>query len=96
MNWTHELPKVPGWYWLRELVGVNDKLGEARVVKVHNTGGWLMIKNWVIASGWLKGAQFAGPIPEPDDPQPMTPEKLKTIIGSMPDMPLPDGCKEAP
>lgn len=52
--WTHDTPKVMGWYWV-----LPPNLKRPQIVKLCSFD--LPMENW---SGWAN-SRWAGPIPEP-------------------------------
>jgi hypothetical protein len=70
MEYTNEYPKVPGWYWARNLIMYPT--GVKGVVEVHDDltmtiPGWGEDDKDGIM-GMTPDAEFAGPIPEPEEP----------------------------
>lgn len=63
MNWSHELPSKPGWYWFVPSEG-------AKPIPVQVGRGWLF-RNWyALLYGWDKRnlracTGFWSPLPEP-------------------------------
>lgn len=67
MKWTTEPPKEPGYYWLRVLVAtrivyISKAMYEDSLVYEIGTDSVTRLSNSV-----LKDAQWAGPIPEPEE-----------------------------
>lgn len=66
LEWTDEPPKVPGWYWFKGEYGIriawikhdSRKMNELYAV-IGGVGNWMFT---------LHG-QWAGPIPEPQEPK---------------------------
>ena len=66
LEWTDEPPKVPGWYWFKDEYGIriawikhdSRKINELYAV-IGGVGNWMST---------LHG-QWAGPIPEPQEPK---------------------------
>lgn len=66
LEWTTEPPKVPGWYWFKDEYGIriarikhdSRKMNELYAV-IGGVGNWMST---------LHG-QWAGPIPEPQEPK---------------------------
>ena len=56
LRWTHEPPKVAGWYWRRQQEDDDRPWVLPRIVKITNTK--------LTRSDYL---QYAGPIPAPLD-----------------------------
>ena len=56
MRWTHEPPKVAGWYWCRQQEDDDRPWVLPRIVKITNT-------KLTRSDYW----QYAGPIPAPLD-----------------------------
>lgn len=65
MKWSNELPKVPGWYFVKSPDGINRGIkwiGEALGKSLYFFHAANEIK-YPENKGW----QFSGPIPEPED-----------------------------
>lgn len=76
MNWTHEKPKGPGWYWCRNRGDHERQIWEA-VVRLDVTPDGL-ICSWMTAPGkadtmhesnFSPECQWAGPIQHPESNQ---------------------------
>ena len=72
MKWTHNAPRVKGWFWIRsddertEVVEVKETIygGDLRLcVMIPGRSG--LIEATPADSGWDASVQFAGPVPEP-------------------------------
>lgn len=67
LEWTDEPPKVPGWYWCR------DAEREIRLCQLENfVGGPRLFICGISKHTFpdeLTGIQWAGPIPEPQEPK---------------------------
>jgi len=77
MKWTKELPKVVGWYWMRREYWTRREDEDERpyIVEIRKYGKHLAIGNSRLdgfgnppaARCTMKGHEWAGPIPEPED-----------------------------
>jgi hypothetical protein len=65
MEWTTDKPRCEGYYWWR----VNDD--DEEIVQISDIDGRLSINYGYgdIRPVWNVGGQWAGPIPEPTEPQ---------------------------
>lgn len=80
MKWKNELPKKPGWYWLRKQDNI-FKGTHVSVVEVRNHNGALAVGNSYL-HGWksMEEAEWAGPIPAPETPpHPLLVDMLESI-----------------
>ena len=63
MKWTKEKPKSEGWYWLKQKDSFDNRGYFIRVEYVRWYDKKLCIMNWAIPDN----AEWAGPIPEPEE-----------------------------
>lgn len=63
MEWTNDIPKVPGAYWFFDKI--YDEFPSVRMVR--NYDGDMAVDNWVIRKS--KYLFWFGPITEPEPPQ---------------------------
>lgn len=67
MRYTKEIPSKVGWYWLKT---TSMSLGgeDPRVVYVRKFAGIFAVDTLEITNeGYWKGAEWAGPIPQPGE-----------------------------
>lgn len=70
MNWTHEKPKVPGWYWYRTMPGDNGDWAhqDETIICVEQwagrLGAWMVSSDVTYELSDARGL-FWGPIERP-------------------------------
>ena len=65
-GWTRELPKVPGFYWWRNLSAKYEEDREVVIYKVRDYVGKLAVGNCTIKDSHYQKGEWRGPI-TPDD-----------------------------